>query len=122
MHGAHHGAPLALIGTPIWVSVPVWTTIILLPAWALFGFNEASGLTIGVMLGYWWYGIVHHVIHHHAQRRSTAYFERLRAWHMRHHHSPKKGNFGVTSPMWDYLFRTAISGRTKSSVLLSDAG
>ena len=57
------------------------------------------------MLGYWWYGIVHHVIHHGAHKRSNAYFSELRAWHMRHHYSPKSGNFGVTTGLWDYRVR-----------------
>jgi len=33
---------------------------------------------------------------------------------MRHHHSPKRGNFGVTTPLWDYVFGTAISARGKA--------
>ena len=35
----------------------------------------------------------------------------LRAWHMRHHYSPKSGNFGVTTRLWDHVFGTAISAR-----------
>lgn len=113
MHSLHHGEPLAFIGTPSWVSVTVWLGAILLPFWWWVGFNMANGLTVGVMLGYWWYGYVHHVIHHHARNASSAYFNELRAWHMRHHHSPKRGNFGVTTPLWDYVFGTAISSQNK---------
>jgi sterol desaturase/sphingolipid hydroxylase (fatty acid hydroxylase superfamily) len=116
MHSLHHGAPLAFIGTPSWVSVSVWLGVVLLPLWYWAGFNVADGLTVGVMLGYWWYGYVHHVIHHHAHRPSSAYFSDLRAWHMRHHHSPKRGNFGVTTPLWDYVFGTAISAQRKAVV------
>jgi sterol desaturase/sphingolipid hydroxylase (fatty acid hydroxylase superfamily) len=32
MHSLHHGAPLDLIGTPSWVSVTVWLSVIFLPA------------------------------------------------------------------------------------------
>jgi sterol desaturase/sphingolipid hydroxylase (fatty acid hydroxylase superfamily) len=113
MHSLHHGAPLDFIGTPSWVSVTVWVSVILLPLWWWVGFNVANGLTVGVMIGYWWYGYVHHVIHHHTRKPSSAYFSELRAWHMRHHHSPKRGNFGVTSPFWDYVFGTAISRQGK---------
>ena len=69
----------------------------LFPVWCFLGFNVADGLTVGVMFGYWWYGVVHHVIHHHANTSSPSYFNELRAWHMRHHYSPKSGNFGVTT-------------------------
>jgi len=59
MHGLHHASPLALIGTPSWISVVVLSVTILVPAWLCLGFNVADGLTVGVMLGYWWYGVVH---------------------------------------------------------------
>ncbi|HME39673.1 MAG TPA: sterol desaturase family protein [Steroidobacteraceae bacterium] len=111
MHSEHHAAPLALIGTPSWISVAVLSLVILVPAWLCVGFNIADGLTIGVMFGYWWYGVVHHVIHHHANKPSPAYFNDLRAWHMRHHYSPKLGNFGVTTPLWDHVFGTAIKSK-----------
>ena len=89
MHSLHHGEPLAYIGTPSWVSVSVWLGVVLLPSWWCAGFNVADGLTVGLMVGYWWYGYVHHVIHHHARKPSSTYFSELRAWHMRHHHSPE---------------------------------
>ena len=113
LHAEHHSSPLALIGTPTWISMLVLGGVIGIPAWACCGYSIASALTIGVMLGYWWYGIVHHVIHHGAHERSTVHFGELRAWHMRHHYSPKSGNFGVTTGLWDYVFRTAISARSK---------
>jgi sterol desaturase/sphingolipid hydroxylase (fatty acid hydroxylase superfamily) len=110
LHAAHHGAPLAYIGTPTWLSISVWLGVVLLPVWELTGPKVAGGLTVGIMLGYWWYGIVHHVIHH--RRETTApYFTELRAWHMRHHYSPRRGNFGVTTTMWDHIFGTAIGAR-----------
>jgi sterol desaturase/sphingolipid hydroxylase (fatty acid hydroxylase superfamily) len=120
MHALHHATPLGLIGTPSWISVSVWLGVVMVPVWLWLGFNIANGVTTGIMVGYWWYGIVHHVIHHHARkasmRRTSSYFDDLRAWHMRHHHSPKAGNFGVTSPVWDYVFGTAISERRKAVV------
>ncbi len=116
MHGQHHASPLAYIGTPAWVSVSVLSGVFLLPVWRWFGFDVADGLTVGVMIGYWWYGIVHHVVHHHANTASPSYFNDLRAWHMRHHYSPKSGNFGVTTPLWDYVFGTTIRARSKATV------
>jgi sterol desaturase/sphingolipid hydroxylase (fatty acid hydroxylase superfamily) len=120
MHDLHHAAPLDLIGTPSWISVSVLSLGILLPVRFFFGFIVADGLTVGVMFGYWWYGVVHHVIHHRAHTSAPTYFDglfdKLRAWHMRHHYSPKRGNFGVTTPFWDYVFGTAIGVRDKAVV------
>src|SRR5208282_6518865 len=53
LHGEHHSSPLALIGTPTWISMLVLGSVIGIPAWACCGFSLASALTIGVMLGYW---------------------------------------------------------------------
>jgi sterol desaturase/sphingolipid hydroxylase (fatty acid hydroxylase superfamily) len=116
MHGQHHASPLAFIGTPPWISVSVLCATLLVPGWWFLGFNVADGVTVGVMLGYWWYGVVHHIIHHHPNTSSPSYFNDLRAWHMRHHYSPKSGNFGVTTPVWDHVFGTAIHVRDKSAV------
>ena len=114
MHGEHHAEPRAFIGTPAWVSVSVLSAGFLLPVWWWVGFNLADGLTAGVMMGYSWYGFVHHVVHHRANNDSISYFNDLRAWHMRHHYSPKSGNFGVTTSAWDRIFGTAIRARDKA--------
>jgi sterol desaturase/sphingolipid hydroxylase (fatty acid hydroxylase superfamily) len=121
LHAAHHGAPLAYIGTPTWISVSVWLGVVLLPVWVLAGSRVAGGLTVGIMLGYWWYGIVHHVIHHRAEMAvsrhfAAGYFGERRAWHMRHHYSPHQGNYGVTTPMWDHVFGTAIGAPGSAAI------
>jgi sterol desaturase/sphingolipid hydroxylase (fatty acid hydroxylase superfamily) len=114
MHTLHHNAPLAYIATPSWISVSVWLGVVMLPLWWYAGLNVADGITVGLMTGYWWYGYVHHVIHHHTRKRTSAYFSELRAWHMRHHHSPLRGNFGVTTHLWDHVFGTVISAQAKA--------
>jgi sterol desaturase/sphingolipid hydroxylase (fatty acid hydroxylase superfamily) len=111
MHGLHHATPLAFIGTPTWMSVSILCVAIFLPSWWGFGFNVADGLMVGVMSGYWWYGVVHHLIHHRSELASSGYWNELRAWHLRHHYSPKSGNFGVTTAVWDHVFGTAIRAR-----------
>ena len=116
MHGLHHASPLALIGTPTWMSVSILVSAVLIPAWLSLGFMVADGLTIGIMLGYFWYGTVHHVIHHRANDSSPSYFNDLRAWHLRHHYSPKNGNFGVTTRFWDHVFGTAIGAGGKAAI------
>ena len=115
MHGQHHAAPLSFIGTPAWISVAVLSGAFFFPIWFWLGFNLADGLTAGVMTGYWWYGVVHHMVHHHSNTASPSYFNDLRAWHMRHHYSPKRGNFGVTTPIWDHVFGTTIRGQGKAT-------
>jgi sterol desaturase/sphingolipid hydroxylase (fatty acid hydroxylase superfamily) len=121
LHAVHHGAPLDYVGTPTWLSLSVWLGVVLLPVWAVAGPKVAGGLTVGIMLGYWWYGIVHHVIHHHAAKRAAghfaaSYFGERRVWHLRHHYSPHQGNYGVTTPMWDHIFGTAIGAPGSAAI------
>jgi sterol desaturase/sphingolipid hydroxylase (fatty acid hydroxylase superfamily) len=108
MHTRHHQAPLDFVGTPTWMSLAILTAAVWLPTWLGLGAVVAGGLFGGVILGYWWYGIVHHLIHHRATKPMRRYFSGLRAHHLRHHYSPKRGNFGVTTAFWDHVFGTAI--------------
>ncbi len=108
MHGVHHAEPLAFVGTPTWMSVGVLIFAVFAPACWLIGLPLATGITAGVMVGYVWYGAVHHVIHHWHPRADQAYLKSLRARHLRHHYSPKGGNFGVTTALWDHVFGTVI--------------
>jgi len=110
MHDEHHRAPLAYIGTPTWMTLSVLLTAFFVPAWMWLSFTVASGLTAGVMSGYVWYGALHHLIHHPRYRLPLV--GRLRAWHLRHHYSKSAGNFGVTTTVWDYVFRTALAARS----------
>jgi len=113
MHDAHHQAPVAFVGTPTWLSLSVFLGAVFLPAWALSSFNTASGLTVGMMAGFFWYGIVHHAIHH---RRPRAIAPRLLAAtrrHALHHYSAQPGNFGVTTPFWDHVFGTALDAAAR---------
>jgi sterol desaturase/sphingolipid hydroxylase (fatty acid hydroxylase superfamily) len=114
-HAMHHAAPKAYIGTPTYVSIPTLVAGIGLPIWFGFGFSIASGALAGVMTGYTWYGLLHHMIHHWKKPPSLRYMRELQTYHMRHHYSPKEGNFGVTTAFWDRLFGTAIGSRALSN-------
>jgi sterol desaturase/sphingolipid hydroxylase (fatty acid hydroxylase superfamily) len=110
-HAMHHAAPRGYIGTPTWITLPSYAAIVLLPLWPLFGFNIASGTFAGVIIGYTWYGLLHHLIHHLNFPPALAYLRNLQARHMRHHRSPRGGNFGVTTGLWDALFWTSIEAQ-----------
>jgi sterol desaturase/sphingolipid hydroxylase (fatty acid hydroxylase superfamily) len=109
MHGEHHAAPLAFIGTPTWISMPTLVIVVLAPAWALLGFNVGSGLFLGVCGGYVWYGLLHHLIHHGAGGGGRDLLQGARKRHFKHHYRPQAGNFGVTTALWDHIFGTALA-------------
>ena len=58
----------------------------------------------GVIVGYLSYEVVHYAIH-----RSRWFRHLFRPWvrnHLYHHHKDDSRCFGVTSPLWDWVFRT----------------
>ena len=109
MHAVHHDSPRAYVGTPTWVSLGTFWLVVFLPVWWGVSFNIASGLTAGVMMGFLWYGVVHHVIHYRRPRVLASWMLASRHRHLRHHYSTQAGNFGVTIPLWDYVFGTVIA-------------
>ena len=115
MHGEHHAAPLALIGTPTWISMLTLASVVLLPGWVLFGFNVGSGFFTGVAGGYVWYGLIHHLIHHGAARNGPTLLQEARLRHFKHHYRPQAGNFGVTTALWDHIFGTALPAGTPAA-------
>ncbi len=110
MHDMHHHHPTGFVGTPTWLSLAAICFGALVPLWWETGFNLASGLTAGLMLGYLWYVGVHHVVHHW-QLHQGSYLCRLKRRHLLHHHARRPCNFGVTTQFWDRVFGSAHVGR-----------
>jgi len=115
MHGAHHEAPLAFIGTPTWLSLGVIFGAVFLPAWGLGSLNTASGLAVGFMAGFSWYGLVHHAIHHRKPRLIARRLIVASRRHSQHHYSTQPGNFGVTTSFWDRVFGTTLTTSVERS-------
>lgn len=103
IHGVHHAYPddSRRWMIPLGVTLPI--------AFALTAATWAAGPVAmaafaGFMHGYLVYDLVHHVIH---RRSNTTRIVRwLRTHHMRHHYGAPDRQFGVSSSMWDVVFRT----------------
>ena len=106
LHALHHSSPSAMIGTPTWLTAVLIGGIVLVPLWWWAGFNTASGLTSGLILGYLWYVLVHHAVHHW-RTRPGSYLHQAKLRHAIHHHSQNPCNFGVTTGFWDRIFHCA---------------
>ena len=107
MHEAHHDDQKALIGTPSWLSLAIVLLLVLLPAILIAGFSYGAGFTAGIALGYFFYIIVHHGVHHW-RLRPGSYMYKLKHRHALHHHFNDEGNYGVTTGFWDKVFGTDI--------------
>lgn len=109
-HAAHHRRPAARIYSPTLSGVILIAALIYLPAWIIGGPWAACALTFGVVTGDFGYAITHHAVHH--WDADGGWLWRRRRWHGLHHAwSPagvgRPGYYGVTSPFWDHVFRTA---------------
>ena len=82
----------------------------LFPLWWGTGFDFASGITAGLMLGYIWYVGLHHLLHHW-RIRPGSYLYHWKRRHALHHYARRPCNFGVTTQFWDRVFGTAHPGR-----------
>ena len=102
-HALHHQRPGALIAGPTLLSSALITGLIFGPAWLLLGMATAQALTLGLVLGYLAYGVVHHSAHHGG---GGAWMQGRRRWHALHHHAPGPGGYGVSTGLWDRLFAT----------------
>jgi sterol desaturase/sphingolipid hydroxylase (fatty acid hydroxylase superfamily) len=114
LHHAHHAAPRAYVSTPTWLSLLILGGLFFLPIWRLLTLNIAFGAITGIIMGWLWYGIVHHVIHQRRPRRLAIALKAASHRHLRHHSAYGFGNFGVTTPVWDYVFGTNISSGTRA--------
>ncbi|MDR3370883.1 sterol desaturase family protein [Rhodoferax sp.] len=101
LHAEHHRRPLALIATPTLVSVTLIAVLVWLPATLTGGFWLGSGAALGVTLGYFIYGVIHHGVHH--WRVKNAWMRHCKRQHAIHHHNPRI-NYGVTMLWWDRTF------------------
>jgi sterol desaturase/sphingolipid hydroxylase (fatty acid hydroxylase superfamily) len=107
MHAEHHENHADLVGTPAWVSLSAMA-VVGLGLLGVLGLEAGSALTVGLVLGYWWYISVHHILHRW-RLPNHGYAFRLKRRHALHHHFDETANFGVTSGLWDTVFRTTAT-------------
>jgi sterol desaturase/sphingolipid hydroxylase (fatty acid hydroxylase superfamily) len=113
LHDAHHANPSAFVGTPTWLSAPLF-----LGAWAALAAelsrSVAGGLAAGLMLGYLVYAAIHDAVHHRRARPgSWLHCAKLR--HALHHRPASPLNFGVSTSLWDKVMGTTDAVRSTSS-------
>jgi len=103
IHGVHHAYPAddRRWMIPIGASLPIAAAIVALASLAGAVGIAAAG---GFMHGYLVYDVIHHEVHR--TTNTSRLMRALRAQHMRHHYATPDREFGVSSPLWDAVFRT----------------
>ena len=109
-HGVHHAQPQCktrLVMPPA-VSIPMallFYGLFSLVVGVLLGqWVWVAPLFAGFMGGYLFYDMTHYATHHFPMR--SGYFKFVKRYHMRHHFKTPDQRFGVSSPVWDYVFGT----------------
>jgi dihydroceramide fatty acyl 2-hydroxylase len=105
IHGVHHDHPndrMRLVMPP-GASIPL-AALFFGFFWLIFGLPTALPLFAGFLIGYLMYDYTHYYLHHFVPRSKLG--KRLREQHMRHHFQDHRYGFGVSSPLWDVVFRT----------------
>ena len=109
-HGVHHAQPMCktrLVMPPI-LSIPlalffygmfylVIITVLNKPLWMDMAF---AGFTTGYLI----YDLIHYSLHH--SKIKKGYLANCRRQHMRHHVTCPSMRFGVSFPLWDFVFGT----------------
>lgn len=109
-HGIHHYQPQCKtrLVMPPPVSIPLGLVVYGV-LYALFGLllglpQWVQPMMIGMLVGYLIYDLTHYATHHFAMRSGVLRF--LKRYHMKHHFKTPDMRYGVSSPLWDVVFRT----------------
>jgi sterol desaturase/sphingolipid hydroxylase (fatty acid hydroxylase superfamily) len=105
LHGVHHDYPndKDRLVMPLGFSLPLGA-MFFVAFHLFFGTRVAEPLFVGLVIGYLIYDGTHYALHHFKQTTRVGRF--IKRHHMRHHHMDHDGGFGVSSPLWDLVFRT----------------
>jgi dihydroceramide fatty acyl 2-hydroxylase len=111
LHGVHHDFPqdTGRLVMPLGASIPLGVAFYF-AFQLLLGPVLVAPLFIGFALGYLAYDGTHYAIHHF--RMSSRWGKWIKRHHMVHHHTGANARWGVSSPLWDWVFGTM--GDTKA--------
>lgn len=113
-HGIHHYQPQCktrLLMPPA-ASIPLallfWAAFYLVLGVVLGNPQWVAPTFAGFITGYLVYDMIHYATHHIPMRQGIGKY--LKRHHMRHHFKTPDMRYGVSSPLWDYVFRTQPQG------------
>ena len=80
-----------------------YTAVVAAICYLVFG-QYFSAILAGTLLGYIIYDLIHYDVH--VSNRRNRIFQYLKRYHFSHHYIDTTKGFGLSSPLWDYVFRT----------------
>jgi len=107
IHGIHHTIPMdpdRLVFPPI-LGVIVYVMLFPLITWILPG-NLGRVFAPGFILGYICYDMTHIYIHHCVP--FIEHLKEMKRYHNKHHYVDGDKGYGITSKIWDKVFKTEL--------------
>jgi sterol desaturase/sphingolipid hydroxylase (fatty acid hydroxylase superfamily) len=92
---------------------------VLAAEYVLAGPYYSRMLYAGTVLGYITYDWMHYYTHHFMPKSRAGKF--IKRYHMLHHHDSPGHRYGITSPLWDFVFGTYVPTRLPAARLPADA-
>lgn len=113
-HGVHHDYPQdsKRLVMPPSISIPI-STLLFFIFRAIVGSESIYPFFAGFLIGYLFYDITHYAIHHFNFIKGNIWKE-LKDWHAIHHYKHHNLGYGVSSPIWDYIFKTTYPEKDSS--------
>lgn len=103
VHGVHHENPRdhqRLFMPPVPGTI---IALLLFGFWSLLFGSNTFAFMAGITNGYLLYSYIHYTVH---TKPSKLYFHKLWIHHLKHHYKYPDKAFGVSSPLWDIVFKT----------------
>jgi 4-hydroxysphinganine ceramide fatty acyl 2-hydroxylase len=115
LHGVHHKVPndrYRLVFPPAPAVILCVIVGYLSRLWSKPFIPDLDGFAVfysGMVFGYILYDLMHYAFHH-GNWSPNSYMGRMRKYHLRHHYNNQYNvGFGITSPLWDYVFGTRLT-------------
>lgn len=104
-HGLHHDDPEDPTRL---VMPPVPAVIMMAILYAGFGLvipaKYLEAFMSAFIVGYLFYDYIHYATHHFPMKGGVSRY--LKKFHLQHHYRSERSKYGVSSPLWDIIFRT----------------
>ena len=107
-HGVHHDYPrdAKRLVMPPSASIPLAALFYFLFSLFLPGKAQLFAFFPGFLIGYLAYDMMHYAMHHYNFK--SNFWKRIKQHHMLHHYSDSTKGFGVSSSLWDEIFRSGF--------------
>ncbi|XP_030029956.2 fatty acid 2-hydroxylase [Manduca sexta] len=109
LHGMHHKVPFDKL-RQVFPPIPALVLAVILYSAVSPFLNYPRIKLTGALIGYLAYDMVHYYVHH-GSPADGSYLYAMKRYHSNHHFVNHDKAYGITTKVWDYIFRTFVKIR-----------